>query len=393
MSPTATKQAANPVVDSAHSKSGLEIAIHPLVPINVADHLLRVTVQEQNTQTRVFGLLLGMQTGRRIEIFISFELRHTTEQSEDGGIRYNIDEEYLTTKKREMAKVFPDYEVVGWYAVGDEPTQQDLDMHLRLTELCTNTLFMLFDVNGTAVSQDGAPLPLRLFEFKSEFHGQDQSQQKDADVNEKMDIDATPTESHKFVRSHYNIETSDPERLTVDEAFRAQGTIGSAASNKGGSSAFGDEGLTSVTATATREAGAKMISHLRAQRNAVTMLLDRAQVLLDYMKLVQQEQNSESFVKNHTALRNISAICDRMPTMDGPEFTGAFLEEYSDIQLTVLLGTITKAASVFHSVAEKSNVLGQIPAKEATDRLNAIISYATGGVATGGRKRLNDPYE
>lgn len=55
-------------------------ALHPLVVINISDHHTRVTAQRQGSSSleRVFGILLGEQSGRRVELANSFEIKVTT---------------------------------------------------------------------------------------------------------------------------------------------------------------------------------------------------------------------------------------------------------------------------------------------------------------------------
>ena len=56
--------------------SNLEVLLHPLVVINVSDHHTRTRAKAKSGSPtpRVFGVLMGVQTGRRIEIFTSFAI-------------------------------------------------------------------------------------------------------------------------------------------------------------------------------------------------------------------------------------------------------------------------------------------------------------------------------
>lgn len=74
------------VSSSAASESAEKVAtgsvsyaLHPLVVINISDHHTRVTAQRKDASVplRVFGILLGEQTGRRVEIANSFEIKVT----------------------------------------------------------------------------------------------------------------------------------------------------------------------------------------------------------------------------------------------------------------------------------------------------------------------------
>ena len=52
----------------------LSYVLHPLVVINISDHHTRVCAQNQASE-RIFGVLLGEQSGRRVEIANSFEIK------------------------------------------------------------------------------------------------------------------------------------------------------------------------------------------------------------------------------------------------------------------------------------------------------------------------------
>jgi len=93
------------VVVEREQSSGLNVLLHPLVIIEISDHYTRAKVNTQhqvgNAPTRVIGALLGIQSGRKVEIMKSFELVLTVA---------GIDDDYLKTKQDQMKKVFPNYE-------------------------------------------------------------------------------------------------------------------------------------------------------------------------------------------------------------------------------------------------------------------------------------------
>ena len=90
----------------------LNLSLHPLVLINISDHWTRTKVQNQKENPRVIGALLGtyfylcfvklitfivgVQTGRNVEIFNSFELVFSVT---DGAIV--IDQTYLHKKQEQ----------------------------------------------------------------------------------------------------------------------------------------------------------------------------------------------------------------------------------------------------------------------------------------------------
>lgn len=68
---------------SSSSSSGLTFKLHPLVILNISDHHTRVKSQMHSPNSssaptdpppRVYGCVIGVQSGRTVEIFNSFEL-------------------------------------------------------------------------------------------------------------------------------------------------------------------------------------------------------------------------------------------------------------------------------------------------------------------------------
>lgn len=56
---------------TGEAQSSLDISLHALVVVSIADHFMRSNVR--SGADRVFGMLLGTQQGRQVEIFASFE--------------------------------------------------------------------------------------------------------------------------------------------------------------------------------------------------------------------------------------------------------------------------------------------------------------------------------
>lgn len=87
------------------STSGLIYQLHPLVLINVSDHHTRVKAQHGGAE-RLIGGLLGVQTGRVVEITNSFELMTT-----GSGGELAVDLPFLRTKQEQCALSHVDSEI------------------------------------------------------------------------------------------------------------------------------------------------------------------------------------------------------------------------------------------------------------------------------------------
>lgn len=115
------------IVIERESTGGVNLALHPLVILNISDHWTRGRVQNNSSNVRVIGALLGNQTGRDVEIFNSFELIYEYVDN-----KVTIDLTYLAAKQEQFKKVFPLYDFLGWYSTGSDVTASDIEVHKQV---------------------------------------------------------------------------------------------------------------------------------------------------------------------------------------------------------------------------------------------------------------------
>lgn len=161
---------------ASSSSSGLTFKLHPLVIVNISDHYTRVKsqmnppitstsssatinnnnsngVEHQQQAPRVYGCVIGVQRGRVVEIFNSFELLYDPST-------HSLDRSFLE-KKQELCmilflffsfnffffylhlelkidvfqlffsdkKVFPHFYILGWYSTGSDAEESDMHIH------------------------------------------------------------------------------------------------------------------------------------------------------------------------------------------------------------------------------------------------------------------------
>ncbi|KAF8414341.1 hypothetical protein HHK36_002342 [Tetracentron sinense] len=122
---------------ASSSSSGLTFKLHPLVIVNISDHYTRVKSQGHPAHAsnngagatasppplpRVFGCVIGIQRGRTVEIFNSFELLY--DPSTD-----SLDRSFLEKKQELYKKVFPNFYILGWYSTGSDAQESDMQIH------------------------------------------------------------------------------------------------------------------------------------------------------------------------------------------------------------------------------------------------------------------------
>lgn len=164
----------------------------------------------------VYGVLLGTQQGRDIEIQNSFEIRLDPPSSSSSAP--TINHAFLKSRQSQYKLVFPTLDLLGWYTIGDVPTPQDLEIHKQL--LAYNETPLLIQLHQTVASFENAEvngeLPIRVYETVVEI------------------VQGETT--NFFVPAGYKIETGEAERIAVDHASKAGAESG--ADNESSSKCF-----------------------------------------------------------------------------------------------------------------------------------------------------------
>jgi COP9 signalosome complex subunit 6 len=97
-----------------------------------------------------------------------------------------------------VKQVFPQLDLMGWYALGTSPTASDIQIHTQFFDLNESPLFLQLDPNS--LTGGHKELPLGIYESLIDIiDGQAQA---------------------VFVRAQYKISTGEAERIAVDHASR-----------------------------------------------------------------------------------------------------------------------------------------------------------------------------
>eukprot|EP00879_Flechtneria_rotunda_P024006 GHRR01025427.1.p1 GENE.GHRR01025427.1~~GHRR01025427.1.p1 ORF type:complete len:293 (+),score=67.89 GHRR01025427.1:194-1072(+) len=180
--------------EGKHSSSGLEFKLHPLVLINVSDHFTRLKANGPAgaQPPMVMGCLLGSQDGRTVDVSNSFEMKYTT--ADDG---WQIDHPFLLKKQEQYKTVFPKQDIVGWYCTGRQVEERHLAVHRQVLQFNESPVFLLLNPFIDHARKD---LPVDVYE--TELHA----------------VDGVP--QTVFVKANYSMETSDAERIGVDQVAK-----------------------------------------------------------------------------------------------------------------------------------------------------------------------------
>ncbi|XP_028807934.1 COP9 signalosome complex subunit 6a [Neltuma alba] len=303
---------------ASSSSSGLTFKLHPLVIVNISDHYTRVKSQmnppiashQRSTASansnaadgmvslppRVYGCVIGVQRGRTVEIFNSFELLYDP-------ITHSLDRSFLEKKLELYKKVFPHFYILGWYSTGSDAQESDMHIHKALMDINESPVYVLLNPSINHAQKD---LPVSIFE--SELHV----------------IDGIP--QLIFVRSSYTIETVEAERISVDHVAHLKPSDGGSAATQ-------------------------LAAHLTGIHSAIKMLHSRIKVLHHYLLAMQKGE----VPCDNSLLRQVSSLLRRLPAIESGKFQDDFLMEYNDTLLITYLAMMTNCSSAMNELVDKFN--------------------------------------
>ncbi len=341
------------VEESAAGGGGASIALHPLVILNISDQYTRQkAIAGGGTIERVAGCIVGVPENRRIEIANSFEVPFVA--GDGGGLVMDIG--FLRTKIEQFKKVFPHYEVLGWYSTGTgQPSASDVAVQRSLIDgyiataddeaqeadpICERPVYLRLDTK-IDFQADSTELPITAYE--SELR-------TDVGSGDKPTLMFVPVEAFRL-----KPESGEAERISVDHISRA-------------GSAAGASGASTLT------------TQLGGMRNAMSMLHDRVDMLQKYLADVA----SGKVAPNQSILREVASLCSRLPVTDPPDF----FTDYNDTLLITYLCSLTQCANSTNELLDKFAVESErsshAPGGTRSHRLGSRMGLGSAGGAVFG---------
>jgi len=287
----------------------MDIRIHPLVVLHIADHYTRQV--QQTGQTRVLGAIMGQQVGRVVNVVDAFDIAYSfneKERTSDLKDNKNFKEALATFEgdKTLFKATFPQYEVLGWYATGTAVEPIHAAIHKQMKQFNERPLFLLVDSKLDANARE---LPLQVYDEVIHVTG-----------------DKVTTE---FVQSPYKIESEEAERVTAVHCAKVISQVDGAAST--------------------------VAPHYGTLKASVTTLNQRLKLVHQYLKDTQ----ANKVKTDHAILRQIKGLVNRLPAAHGADFKSGFISEYNDALLVAYLASITKSIDSVNNVVDKFNVAFQ----------------------------------
>ena len=290
----------------------LDARVHPLALLGAAGHRARGVEPPPAGPSGPgggAGCLMGRQQGRVVEVLDSFELRW-----EEAG---SLDRGFLEQRSQIYAQVYPDRDIVGWYALGVEPTEAHLELQEVVQELNEYPLALMLDteaVEGDAAGMGEAvkaerSLPGRFYECEVR-------------VGEggMRTLAASPTP--------YTVETAEEELIAVEQVTRA------------------------LPPGAQADGTARMGLHLAGLRGAVQIFDSRMRTLREVLQAMQEGR----VPWNHEFVRGAWGIVQRLP-LPSEDASRELLAEHEDALAVAYLAALTKGVVEVDALVNKLSVL------------------------------------
>ncbi|CAI2351446.1 unnamed protein product [Caenorhabditis sp. 36 PRJEB53466] len=286
-----------------------KVYVHPLVIMQMSEHYSRTKVQQGATVKKVFGAILGKQTGRQVEAINSFVFKMETEEMTNS---HSFNADHLTARAEQYLEVFPELQVIGAYSTGEDDrlSSDDKAIMAKLASTMRNsekagqidaTLFLKLNSVTT-----GSTRKLPLFAFEG---------------------DVADSEKHRQVE--WVLVSEESERIGVNHIAKL--------STKHGK----DD--TSV--------GRK---HAEAQNAAMSMLQNRVDLIVAYLEKIQ----NGSLQPNFEILREANLLAQKLNTIDryAADFGDNFRKEENTMTMFSLMPKLTALLGSMQQVWSKISV-------------------------------------
>ncbi|GAA6060312.1 hypothetical protein JCM10212_002953 [Sporobolomyces blumeae] len=333
------------------TEEGLQVSLHPLPLLNISDHYTRQSLNHRDPSIRVVGGLLGTQSGRHVDIVNSFELALVDPPSTSDRPPLQLDHAYFATRRDQFRQVFPTFDFLGWYTVGEAPTPQETHLHKQFLAYNESPLFLQLSAvasSGSAPDPSSKDLPVTVYETVLE----------PSDKGEPEPV---------FVKVEYDVETGEAEKVAVDEVSKVHQDDAASAGGSGNT--------------------ASLVATLASQRNALSMLSSRVALIIQYLEALSTGQAK----RDDETLRQIQALVSGLKGQvgKGGELEQEFMTEYNDALLTTYLASLTKQLMTANELLDKQTLIVASSASNTGSSGGGGAGPRAGGgdkLGSGGRK-------
>ncbi|WEW56549.1 hypothetical protein PRK78_001995 [Emydomyces testavorans] len=360
----------NPLVSQKSSDSGLQAYLHPLVLLNISDHITRHTVRQQ--QGPIVGALLGQQKGRAISLEHVFECNTVAEPNGD----VYLHQAWFSERLQQFKDVHksPALDLVGWFTItpSSGPTPAQLPLHRQILEHYNEAAILLaFHASELqSTSSTVGKLPLTIYESVYE-------EDNIGDEDKSMEIDGQVRQlTLRFRELPYSLETGEAEMISVDFVASGGGNATAIDSKALGEakSQTKDEGKetslkkeTSEVSPLSRE-DEDLIANLTTRLGAVRTLESRLHLIKAYLQSAQcptstANKSPTTPTLSHSLLRSIYSLISHLVLLN-PQASHSFsiesLAQANDVALVALLGSMGESIQGIRELGKKYAVINTV---------------------------------
>ncbi|TPX23522.1 hypothetical protein DIZ76_012856 [Coccidioides immitis] len=353
----------NPLISQKSSDSGLHAYLHPLVLLNISDHITRHAVRQQRGP--IVGALLGQQKGRSISLEHVFECNTVIEPNGDVFLH----QAWFSERLQQFKDVHksPALDLVGWFTITlpTGPTPAQLPLHHQILEQYNEAAILLaFHASELQdTSSTIGKLPLTIYESVYEEETMN-------DGDRSMEIDGQARQlALRFRELPYSIETEEAEMISVD--FVASG---------GGNAAAIDSEVPSETKAKMKDERKErqpkkeapevsplsrededLIANLTVRLGAVRTLESRLRLIKAYLQSAQSSTSSvipspSSPPLSNSILRSIYSLISHLTLLnpqDSDSISVESLAQANDVALVALLCSMGESIRGLREVGKK----------------------------------------
>lgn len=340
----------------------MDAILHPLVLINISDHLTREccrattgqhALYDEPQNVVVLGALLGAVDGRQLTMVQSFEMallaplngRQETSGIATSGVATLVDWEFFQQRLVQYHEVFPSVELVGWYISGAKDLVQTTFQFLgESTPHCDSPYILSVRnasdasvLNASEIMRGGCYIDSKTIPTRSTKGNPKTSIQ----LFERTSLAADPP-SLKGIP--YKIESGEAESICLSHIR-----------SKAVRSSLGLQTTrTSQNAETTKSenlSASPLVCHLDSWTGAADELKDRIEAAIEFLRLQVDTDRSE----NADVLDTLATIChaiERERKSEEPKDVDLHSSFISQLVLSECSTVTAATAASLHQLAE-----------------------------------------
>ena len=136
------------------------VGIHPIVILTISDFYNRMRVTSNGKVKRVFGALMGLKTGTKVEIFSAFEFYNQSPEPD----KIDLDIQYIDTRRDLATQLFPKLDIIGFFSTNDSITPNEKDREILKAMTYFGVITPVYLVLSTNVEK-ASELPIGVYDI------------------------------------------------------------------------------------------------------------------------------------------------------------------------------------------------------------------------------------